>query len=272
MKGMRRADAGFKVTIMEIKENKKRKRTAARIFWGLLFLAAAAAIILNQIGVVVIGSLSGGEIFWVTILLIALIASIPYLFWFGIFFPAAGIAYIFWEEMGLASFNLWAGLGVALLLSIGFSILFHRHGRRHFRWTDDENIIFCHTKAGEQEHFERVVDTGDGREVCETAHFGAIIKYINSENFERAALDCSFGSMKVYFDNAKPAGEEVNIAINLSFGAIALFIPKEWRVIDSMSNSFAGVKEINAKRSAEETIRATLTGSASFSGLEIIYV
>jgi predicted membrane protein len=267
---MHHNDALHEVTIMEIQENRKRKRIAARIFWGLLFLAAAAAIILNQLGLVVIGSLSGGEIFWLVVLLIALVASIPYLFWFGIFFPAAGIVYIFRDEIGFAPFNLWAGLGVALLLSIGFSILFHRHGAHSFG--RKHGGAFCYTKVGGQEPFERVVDTGDGREVCESAHFGAIIKYVNSENFERAALDCSFGSMKVYFDNATPAGEELIISINLSFGAIALFIPKEWRVIDSMSNSFSGVKEINAKRNAEERIRAILTGSASFAGIEIIYV
>jgi hypothetical protein len=103
--------------------------------------------------------------------------------------------------------------------------------------------------------------------------FGNVIKYINSDNLERVDAECSFGAMKLYFDNAKPREAGAIIILEVSFGAAELFIPKEWIVNNELKRAFSGVYERNAEhRSVEKTARVTITGDASFSSVSIIYI
>ncbi|MDR0851734.1 MAG: hypothetical protein LBN36_04510 [Clostridiales Family XIII bacterium] len=244
------------------------KHTASRVFWGLFFLIAGVAIVLNQLGLLGFAGLSLGTIIWTVLLLIVFIFGIAHLFWFAIFFPIAGAALLYAEPLGLsADINWWPIFGAALFLSIGFSILF----RKKRRWNKDYNWAGNEDGKHSKEHFEKVVNTTDGTSVYEHTSFGSTIKYINSENFEEAALDCSFGALKVYFDNAKIPSGKATISIMVSFGAVELYIPKSWRLIDDMTRSFSGVGEKN-RQSGAETAVVTLTGEASFAGIEIIYV
>ena len=47
--------------------------------------------------------------------------------------------------------------------------------------------------------------------------FVASVKYINTDNFEQADFDCSFGAMKVYFDKAIMRSDSAVVKINASF-------------------------------------------------------
>jgi len=60
------------------------------------------------------------------------------------------------------------------------------------------------------------------------------------------------------------------VTLNCSFGAIELFVPKHWRVIDKLKCTLGGV-EIDGRfaTQAEDAPMLTLNGSVSFGAVEV---
>jgi hypothetical protein len=261
-----------------------RRTSGTRVFWGVIFILAAAAIALNAMGIITIAGLSPGDFFWTIALVIILVLSIPHMFWFGIFFPLMGLLMIYAEPIGLdiSGISRWVFFSVFLLLSIGFTILFRK--RRRDRWKD--KWAYPYNDGGQAYEYRSqyedaqasasaaaYTESVDSDVVRVSTSFGNVIKYINSENLERVDAECSFGAMKLYFDNAKPREGGAIIILEVGFGSVELFIPKEWVVNNELKRGFAGVYEKNAEhRSVEKTARVTITGDVGFSAVSIIYI
>ena len=286
----------------------QKPRLASRIFWGLIFLAAGAAIVLNQLGVFPFMDLSLGNMIWTVVLVIILIKSLANKFWFGVFLSAAFLIMIFGDIIGLPTdLRWWPIFGAAVFLSIGFTILFRPKKRKWYYFGgsydyddacaerdrvnngrrvdaefiyDDSNT--CQNSEGET--YQNSNNTGDNTnstssssdnesEIYAKASFGSTIKYVNSKSFKRALLNCNFGSMKVYFDNAEIIGGEATIAIDGSFCGIELFIPSNWVVIDEIDHVLSGMDEKNPRRgNSSNGPIVRITGNIKFSGIEIIYI
>ncbi|MDR0519598.1 MAG: hypothetical protein LBG82_06065 [Clostridiales Family XIII bacterium] len=121
---------------------------------------------------------------------------------------------------------------------------------------------FARDEGGVEDEFVRV-----------TTSFGNEIKYINSDSLKRAELSCSFGSMDVYFDNAKVSAGGAAIIAEVSFGAINIYVPREWRVSISADKSFSNIEEKNMPMpSADKSANVIVLGSVSFSSLTVTYV
>jgi predicted membrane protein len=244
------------------------------VFWGVVFILAAVAIALNATGVIALGSLKSGDLFWTIVLLVILVLSLPHRFWFGIFFPLIGLFFIYAAPLGvdIRRVSLWVCFLVALLLSIGFSILFHGRGkgRRKKKWVCQNN----------GDAYDYGVEFGvgaseqtDANIVRVGGNFCNIIKYINSENLERVEAECNFGTMKLYFDNAKPRESGSLIVLEVNFGSVELFIPRAWGVNNDLRRSFSGIYEKNTAHTCDEkTAHITVTGEANFSSVSIIYI
>ena len=69
-----------------------------------------------------------------------------------------------------------------------------------------------------------------GQKIFFRTNFSSAVKYVSASNFEYAALECSFGNMKVFFDDARIPGGSATIDLSVSFGAVQLYLPKEWYV------------------------------------------
>lgn len=225
------------------------------VLWGLFFIAAGGLIIANQLGY-----LAGIGLFSliVTIILIPVIVkSAMHLNFWGILFPFALLGIVYAEPLGITALTPWPILAVALFGSIGLSLIFGKTNYHHCSYHN--------------ENFDQVINEPDGDTIELGVKFGSSIKYVNADDFKRGDFGCSFGAMKVYFDNAKlnPAGAEINI--DVSFGALELYIPKSWNVANKLSTSFGGVEEKNRNYNAEGST-VILNGRVSFSGVEIIYV
>ncbi len=237
-----------------------------RAFWGLFFLAAAAAVALSAAGIFTFG-INIGWLLLIIFLSAIGIGSLVKLQWFGFFMPAAGIITILATQTDLVNLSgrgigtLWA---TAALVAIGFSILFHR------RWGSHNS----HKYRGD---YDKVIDEADGEETTVHVSFGSTIKYINSEDFRRAVLECQFGAIKAYFDNAKIKGDSAVIEINGSFSGVELFIPRNWRVVNDLHANLAGVEEKNGHGSRSSDSEkggktVTLVGNINLAGVEITYV
>ena len=255
----------------DLKENqfRSKNRVAKRVFWGLFFIVGAVGILATQMGILSLGGISLLSVILLVFLAAILIKSLLSLFWPGVFFTLAGVGIIFAEQLGIENLVPWSILGAALLLSIGFSIIFRKKGRNCIEinhWGGQREI--------DRENFEQVVNSADGSEVRVEVSFGSMIKYINSNDLKKADLNCSFGALKVYFDNVKLNEKGVaEINLNLSFGAIELYLPKDWTVVSQVNTSFAGLEEKNPQiKKSDEKKQVILTGETSFSGVEIVYV
>ena len=257
----------------------KWKKGVSRIFWGIVFILAALAVVLNLLGVFGDMQLSFWTVIFSIVLLLVFIASILNVFWFGIFF-ALGFAFMLYKDMIaaatdsalIADINNWAIIGIALLLSIGFSILFRKKDRKYVHVFSGGDIGAFGAIGDDGEHFESVVNQVDGSEIVDRISFGSKIRYINSENFKRAFIECSFGAMKFYFDNAHIIDGTAEIKLDLSFSGAELYIPKNWRLVDNIQRTATGIEEKNRNQIDNDSPVVTLSGSSKFSGLEIIYI
>jgi len=234
------------------------------LFWGLFFIAAAGLIVVNQLGY-----LAGITTFKVAItifLIPIIIRSSLKLNFFGIFFGMGLLGILFSRHLGINNFVPFPILLTALFLSIGFSMIFGKH-TRHIENCNNN----CFNNTENNENFEEVVNTEDADTINFGVKFGSSIKYVNAKNLKQANFSCSFGALKVYFDNATISPEGAEINFDISFSGVELYIPREWKVINGIEATLAGVEE-KYKRNEKEIATVKLTGKANFSGVEIIYV
>jgi len=229
------------------------------VFWGLFFIVAAGVIVAHQLGYMA-GITTLNLI--LTILIIPIILkSITSVNFFGIFFPLALLGILFAEQLGITEFVPVPILIIALFISLGLSLIFSK---------------FVNYKVGifniNAEDFEEIVDMEDEETVKFGVKFGSSIKYINSQNLKQANLSSSFGELVVYFDNTTINEKGAVINVDVSFGAITMYIPKEWKVINGISATLAGVEEHRKRQVDNITATIKLAGRASFAGVEIIYI
>lgn len=94
---------------------------------------------------------------------------------------------------------------------------------------------------------------------------------MNSSNLRQVEAECSFGAMKLYLDNVSvPSGEAV-VSLDVSFGGIELYIPKNWTVEKRIDTAFSGMEE-NEGSSPDGTVTLILDGSVHFGGISIHYI
>lgn len=229
-----------------------------RIFWGLFFILGAMAVVVSKLGF--LENVSWWNLFFSVFLAAALIKSVFSRNPWGILFSLAFLCILYAVPLGITALTPWTVLGAALLGSIGCSILFHprKHSWYHY-----------HHMNHEAESIEG--ETVEGDTINLSTSFAGSVKYITSDDFKKANLNCSFGSMKVYFDNAMIESGRASVALDASFCGIELFIPRHWKVDNLVSASFGGVEEKNRNASAGTPV-LQLTGHISFGGVTIVYV
>ena len=228
-----------------------------RIFWGALFILAGVFLVISRLGY--LPSVNVISLLLTVFLGAVIVKSIPRLNFPGILFPIAFISIIYNKELGITAITPWTVLLAALFGSIGLSMIFHKH----MKWV-------YHNHHDEDYKFEKI-DVEDESNVRFKTEFGASIKYINTNSFEKGNFECSFGAMKIYFDNAVMSHNSAVVRIDASFSGVELYVPKTWKVDDKTSVFLGGVSE---KNSSNESAMYTLTlvGDVSFAGIEIIYI
>ncbi len=227
------------------------------LFWGILLILAAILIVFGSLGY--LSDISVWKIVLSILFIGIFLTSLVRLWFVGIFFPLAFLIIMYDVVLGLEKLTPWPVLAIALLGSIGFSLIFSPLRRKKERC--------CYNNSEFKEDIEE--ENGDFVECF--VKFGSSVKYIKSENFQKAVIKCSFGAMKVYFDQANLNSDYAEIVFDVSFGGVEVYIPKEWNVINQIDAMLGGVDE-KGKRLNNETPTVVLKGSASFSGVEIHYI
>lgn len=226
-------------------------------FWGLFFILAAAFIIINQIGLN--GELSFIKVTGGILFLAISIEGCIHRSFSKTIFSLAFIGILFASELGIESLTPWPILLVALLLSIGISILFPNHNHK------------CCGFSGDFKENVEMFDDNSETITC-YSKFGGSTKYINSDNFRQAEIISHFGGMKLYFNNAvvQPGVTPV-IKLDCSFSGVEIQIPANWKIENNASSSFGAIEEKNHEY-GDNIIEVRVIGSVSFSGIEIYHV
>ena len=227
------------------------------IFWGLTLILGGVFLVISKLGY--FPDINVFSLLLTVFLVVVIVKSLLKINFTGVLFPIAFICIIYDKQLGLTAITPWTVLMAALLGSIGLSMIFHKHTK----WVNTKHNC-------EDYKFEKI-DVEDESNVRFKTSFGASIKYINTDKFEQADFNCSFGAMKVYFDKAIMSKNNAIVRINASFSGIELYVPKTWNIDDKTNVTLGSISEKN--RSAQITTNTlTLVGDITLSGVEIIYI
>ncbi|MCL1877770.1 MAG: hypothetical protein FWF80_02835 [Defluviitaleaceae bacterium] len=223
------------------------KSTASKIMWGLFLVGAAVLIIVN--------AYFEFFVFWQMLALVALvptvIASIVYRNFGGIFLPIALLLIVFSDPLGIPISPLPI-LAAGVLLTIAVSIIFS--GSR---------------KKAAIGNF----DIGGVRneETSCNVNFGGTTKHFTSDNFTYGSVDCNFGGVDVYMNEAtlSPSGGTLHLSLN--FGSIDIYVPRDWNVVQNIAVSAGAVGEDGKCTATPDSPTLTIAGSISFGGVDIHY-
>ena len=229
--------------------NKGRNNT----IWGIIFIIVAGLILLKGFGV--LSNLFSWKIIIAALLISWLIDGIKRRDWGSILFPVAFLVVLFGKSFIAPS----AVVGAALFGTIGLGILFGNKGKKN-----DTDYVEYREVSDE-------VDTVTDNTFTFTNSFESSVKYVKADNFERANISCSFGEVKVYFDDAQIHCDEAIIKVNSSFGSINLYVPKEWYVTNEATAMFGGVEEKN-RSITTGTPKAKIVGNVGFGNVTVTYI
>lgn len=234
-----------------------------KLFWGLLFLVAAAFLLLNKLNYwPTIYHVSVFKVVLTIFFIWMILEGIRHRNFFCMIFGLAFIAIQYDDLLHITALTPWTLLSAALLISIGLTIIFpqyhHSNGKKYegFEFVDKGKKIF-NEQDGEVLHFEN--------------SFGSSVKYVNTDALVNASFENSFGEMKIYFDNAIIKNGTADINLEVSFGAAILYVPKTWNVESHIKTSFGTLKEQNSNQSQGcPTLR--IYGEISFGDATIVYI
>jgi predicted membrane protein len=168
---------------------------------------------------------------------------------------------VFKAPLGLPEISIPIIILSSMFASIGFSILFRRQPKEKPHWEHSGR------------NFSQTTETIDDNNPYSKVNFGSSSKYLHSDCLKSGQFIASFGELEIFFDQAQLAPEGAEIFLDCSFGAIKLYVPKHWLVIDKMNVSLGGVENKNRMAMPTENApRLTLTGNVQLGGIEIHYI
>ncbi|MCL1917501.1 MAG: hypothetical protein FWG14_04185 [Peptococcaceae bacterium] len=233
-------------------------------------LLIAAFVLTNQFnGFVNIGI---GSIIVAALALAFAVQCITHLAFAPLPIPLAVLYIIFQGPLNWPNVQWWALVLAAVFASIGLAILLprkHTHVNRH---------TYSHSSGNEfhkHHHHSRthIEDGGNDNNPSVSVHFGSVSRYLHAACLETVHLDCNFGELQVFFDQAQLKPDGATAILNCSFGSIVLFIPKTWNLVSNLSCTLSGVETDNPLATPTENApQLTLNGSVSFGSIEVRYI
>lgn len=238
-----------------------RLKSGNDIFWGVIFVLLAVLVIISEMGWI------QGVGFWTIVFSVifgaALVKGIFKCDFPQILFSLAFLCIVWDDVLGIEQLTPWPVLLAATLGSVGFSMIF---GSTKYEYQEKYYEAYrSGNGAGD------TIEQESGENIKCSVSFGSIVKYVNSDDLRSVYVSASFGAASIYLDNAHAPSGEVIVKIDSSFSGVQLFVPRDWRVVDKMSSSFAGVKEEN-RCTGVDAVNVILTGSANFSGVTVTYI
>lgn len=102
---------------------------------------------------------------------------------------------------------------------------------------------------------------------------GSETKHIKSENVKKIELACSFGELKVYFDQTIVTEGEVSVYVEGFCAGIEFYVPTSWNVRKGNVKSMLGDimdEQIREKNDTGRTL--VISGDLRLCAVKIVYV
>ena len=232
-------------------------KNGKKVFWGVLFLLGAVALIVSNLGYL------GGFNFWTVLISIGLVGffveGLVSKNFGSMLFALAFLGIIHAEILGIEKLTPWPLLGAALLGTIGLDMLFPKK----YRWKEHVNK----KSVNEETKAESVY----GEDVNFEVTFGEAVRYVTSTQLKSVKANCSFGSLEIYLNNAMLKDHQAVVNVDCSFGSTVLYIPGDWNVVQQAKASLGGIDE-KGFHSPNGQNTLIISGSVSFGSLEIRYI
>lgn len=245
------------------------------IFWGVLFVLGALALLVGKMGYL------EGISFWTVFLSVGLagllIDGVCHRSFGTILFSLAFLVIVNDEFLGMEAITPWPVLGAALLGTIGLNIIFPKK-----KWSK------CSCKVKIKNEWDSKKEKGNsasgihqkasgGETVSEDGKisfynsFGESVRYLTEDEISQVELTNSFGGMIIYFDNAVLKNGVADVYIDNSFGGMELFVPRDWKLVLDVQ-AFCGAAEEKGRCNPAGANILQIHGSVKFGAVEIHYI
>lgn len=207
-------------------------KNKSSVIWGILLILLAAYVVVNKLGI--LSNVPVVSILLAIVFVYFIIKGLIKRNFFEVFIPIALIGCLFDDEIAkftdyeFTKLTPWTLLFVAVLLAIGFSMIFKE--KKHFGIHHDE----FHGNYSEETSTDSIVKI--------ESNFGSSTRYVNSPSFEQANIENNFGKNVVYFNNAIMKNGNAVIKAKNNFGQTCIYVPRTWRVDVIRSCAFGDVK------------------------------
>ncbi|MBR5858680.1 MAG: hypothetical protein IKZ05_02030 [Clostridia bacterium] len=241
------------------------KNSVHKIFWGLLLLLSAAALIFYGIG---------GEAGFFGIPLYKLLLGLILVSWivakvffseslrqrFKIFFPLAFLFMLFEPEIADCLrypdeniINNWLLLLAALLANIAMTVIIPKKSRKSYSKSGNR----CESYGfGEYESYDK-------------KQFSDSVIYIDASITTKSYVKNTCGETNVYYQNSDRAVENVvyTLTVENSMGETNVHVPADWVVKNEMS-CFLG--EINTRKNPQGEVKLIIRGENNLGETNIL--
>lgn len=236
------------------------------IFWGIGCILAAIFLIVCKLGL--LGEIGFWSLLFTIFLAAVLIKGIFERNYRDVIFSIAFLLITYDKPLGIEELTPWTVLGAAVLVNCGLAFLFPKKNKKDYFYEEEWKK---HRTQHNGNAKEVIIDIEENGYIKQTTKFGASTKYVNCDNFKQAELDCAFGAMTVYFNNAQVKDAKAYASIQVKFAGMELYIPKEWAVVNDVNTSLGAVEEKN-RNCPDGKVTLVLSGSVNLGGVDIIYV
>lgn len=233
------------------------------VFWGILFILAAVALVVNKLGF--LQRIGFWNILFSFILLGICVRSILRKSWGGILFSTAFFIIVNDKLLHLESLTPWTVLGVALLGTIGLNMLFPI--KKSLIWNRKKN----NNTGIDWGESDELLITEDGEVIHQDVIFSSSVKYVKSQELAGIAGDCIFGNITVYLTEASLKNHRARISMDVIFGNADIYVPASWKVCTNMDVIFADVSACGTNDASGED-KLLISGDVIFGGMVIHYV
>lgn len=238
-----------------------------KLIWGFIFIAAAVLMLFNKFDI--FDNFHPWKIVVALLLVLWVLDGIKQKEWGSILFPIAFLCIVFDDLPGMGKITPMPVIWAAILGSIGMKLI-----------TDNKNKDF-NNSTDYIEYKETGMDGKNDGEVVRAGgptdntfmfmnNFSSSVKYISSDDFLKAKVINKFGDTKIYFDDAIIRCEEAVVELNVRFGSVELYVPKEWYVTNAADAVFGGITEKNRSVTTGSP-KLKLVGDVSFGNVTVIY-
>lgn len=235
-------------------------RRRKKVFWGVVLLLAAGALLVSRLGY--LEDFGFWNILFSVILLGILLSGIAKRSFGQMLFSLAFLVIVNDELLNLEAITPWPVLWAALLGTVGLHILLPGAGKKR---RVDHDIIYKEKKLSRGAVDE---EAREGSCVSFENAFGESVRYITGE-VSNVKAESNFGAMQLYFSDVILRDNKIHAHVEVSFGRAVLYVPADWSVVMNVDTAF-GDASVKGDGEPDGGKVLYVDGEVSFGNLTVI--